>query len=283
MTHLYLSLIFLFTTLFQVHSQSSEFDFIDYLIAKGELQSAILAIEQIANNGTAGQTDSIHYYKGWVLYSQKQLEKSANELGQVTASSVFSPKAPLFAAYNHLHLGNYTQAQTYINRIQPTTTTDSLILLYMQSGISLLQNNWENYQAIRPLIPNDFYGFAKELKILDDIYEHTSQRKQKSPLVAALLSAIIPGSGKIYLGKTGQGISSMLMVTGMGLVTAENYRKNGPTAFSTLFLGTVFTSFYIGNIYGSAKLARVAEYEFNTQNNAKILFHIHIPLRNLYN
>jgi TM2 domain-containing membrane protein YozV len=77
---------------------------------------------------------------------------------------------------------------------------------------------------------------------------------EKSPLIAGVMSAVIPGSGHIYAGHTGDGITAFFL-NGLfiaGTITAihqENYAVAG-------VVGVIGLPFYIGNIYGAANAAK---------------------------
>jgi hypothetical protein len=73
----------------------------------------------------------------------------------------------------------------------------------------------------------------------------------KSPLVAGVLSAIIPGAGKVYAHRPAQGLNSLILVSGFVFSAWEGYRNKGynsPQFYLFSGLGAVF---YIGNIWGS--------------------------------
>jgi hypothetical protein len=96
------------------------------------------------------------------------------------------------------------------------------------------------------------------------------------------MSAILPGSGKFYVGKKGQAISTFVGTVGLGLITWENYRKLGLANVKTIFFGSVFAANYVSNIYGSAVAAKVEENDYQNVMQNQILFNLHIPLRNIF-
>lgn len=76
---------------------------------------------------------------------------------------------------------------------------------------------------------------------------------RKSPLVAGILSAIVPGSGQMYAGHYGDGVASLLLnglfIAGTAVaIHQENYATAG-------VVGVIGLPFYIGNIYGAANAA----------------------------
>ena len=85
---------------------------------------------------------------------------------------------------------------------------------------------------------------------------------EKSPVLAGILSAVLPGSGYIYAEHYGDGITALL-INGLfiaGTITAihnENYPVAG-------IVGGVGVPFYLGSISGSANAAR--KWNLNIRN-----------------
>jgi len=92
---------------------------------------------------------------------------------------------------------------------------------------------------------------VREAAVQIDRYQ---ELPEKSPVLAGVMSAILPGSGYIYAEHYGDGITAFL-INGLfiaGTITAihqENYAVAG-------IVGGVGVPFYLGNIYGSANAAK---------------------------
>lgn len=78
--------------------------------------------------------------------------------------------------------------------------------------------------------------------------------RKKSPVLAGLFSAIIPGSGKIYAGKWKDGLVSFLMTSTAAFMSVRGFNKN-PKSFYPWAMGTLSVVYYSGNVYGSAQSA----------------------------
>ncbi len=94
---------------------------------------------------------------------------------------------------------------------------------------------------------------AKQAATALSTLEQHQELPDKSPLVAGMLSAIVPGSGHIYAGHYGDGITALLLnglfIAGtIVAVKQENYAIAGVA-------GLIGLPFYIGNIYGAANAA----------------------------
>lgn len=104
---------------------------------------------------------------------------------------------------------------------------------------------------------------TKSLERIDTFQERISQQSSlvpllqekktpnKSPILAVTLSAVIPGTGKIYAGRWQDGIFSLLF-TGSNLIAAvRSYNKFGHATPATYIFGALSLGFYGGNLYGS--------------------------------
>lgn len=88
------------------------------------------------------------------------------------------------------------------------------------------------------------------------VLEDYGQEKFKSPLVAGLLSGVIPGSGKLYAGDWKNAIFSLLFV---GINTYQSYRgfsRNGINSAQGWIFGGIGFGYYVGNIYGATWTAK---------------------------
>jgi TM2 domain-containing membrane protein YozV len=92
------------------------------------------------------------------------------------------------------------------------------------------------------------------------IIQQTENQKYKNPYLSVMLSAVIPGSGKMY---SGYWIDGFLTLTTIGITAWQAYRGfaiygiNRP--YSWIF-ASLSASFYISNLYGSFKAANMKNY-----------------------
>lgn len=101
-----------------------------------------------------------------------------------------------------------------------------------------------------------------EVKML---YNYKNYPPYKSPVTAGILSALIPGSGKIYTGQISEGITSFLLNGLFAFISYNNF-QNHHNVRGWIFAG-VTALFYSGNIYGSAVSAQIynagIDYEYS--------------------
>ena len=94
-----------------------------------------------------------------------------------------------------------------------------------------------------------------EQREIINYYKQKLNLPQKSLTTAGLLSAVVPGLGKIYAGEIGDGITALIINGLLGFLAYDNFRA-GHQFRGWLFTGlTAF--FYGGNIYGSVAAAQI--------------------------
>jgi len=128
-------------------------------------------------------------------------------------------------------------------------------------------------------IPDDssFYPAARSFT---DIWSSRPELPdyKKSPLLAGAMSALIPGSGKIYAGDLRSGVSTFLIVGALGVMAAESWSKLGSSDWRTITLSSLFGLFHIANIYGSAVSVSVIRQSYESAQKATLMFNLRIPL-----
>lgn len=260
----------------------SDLPFIEHLINKGYYQEVIRLTDKSSLNQEQGRRDSLNYYRGWAFYSLKNLEQSTLSLLNVGKESPFYMKSRFFAGYNQIFLAHYAEARSIISQITVGEEPHLSLVNFELSGVDLLQGDWQKAKEQLQRVNPNVATLNQQVAALGQITKDLETHRSKSPLLAGVMSGILPGSGKIYVGKTGAGIASMIATVGFGLITWENYRKLGIGNVKTIFFGSIFAANYVSNIYGSVISVRVIENEYRDAKHNQILFQLHIPLRNFF-
>lgn len=146
-----------------------------------------------------------------------------------------------------IHAGEYPKLDTLV-QFSSSLSDDQKI--FLSSSQKLMSGEWykykENKTTAPALIVPEYYQ-----SIVTDI----QTARYKSPYISLGLSAIVPGSGKMYSGYWRDGISSLMVI---GLTAWQAYRGftiyDNKNAYSWIFAGLSAT-FYISNLYGSFKAA----------------------------
>lgn len=82
-------------------------------------------------------------------------------------------------------------------------------------------------------------------------YERFYENDRKSAALAGIYSAVVPGLGKLYIGKKVQGINMFMANAAFALQAYESYRKRGIDSPRFIVFGSLFSVFYLSNIIGS--------------------------------
>ena len=102
---------------------------------------------------------------------------------------------------------------------------------------------------------------------LRDIAIQGSRLPRKSPLLAGTLSALAPGTGRIYAGRKGDGILSLVTLAATTWQAYNGFHRNGVQSVKGWIYGSFGAFLYAGNVYGSAVAVRI----FNQQSEQKLL------------
>jgi hypothetical protein len=83
------------------------------------------------------------------------------------------------------------------------------------------------------------------------------------------MSAILPGSGKLYTNNWGDAVYAMAIV---GISSWLTYYSldNGKIRFDTVLFGSMTAAFYAANIYGSYKSAVVKNQAFTNNIHSEL-------------
>ena len=262
-----------------------DFDFTLYLLGndmKEEAQTLMTNPNTNYFNSKLTQ-DSVNYLKGWTFYSSKELVNASLFFDSVSKESALYAKSTFFNSkqcpYRRLFKIEYNTKKTslILRKILKNYIT------MKKAGLALLERNYEKYKYHSQNFTYQDFRLIEQEQKLNDIYNQLITHKHKSPWVAGIVSAIVPGLGKIYAGSYGEGVSSFLLIGSLGAITAENWIKNGPLNWKTIVFGAIGAVFYVGNIYGSVTSVKIYYEDFNNQQNISILYNIHIPLRTIFN
>lgn len=274
--------VFILTIQLGFCQHKSELQFVEHLVNKGYYQEVIRLTDNYSFVQEQGRQDSLNYYRGWAFYSLKNLEQSTLSLLNVGEESPFYMKSRFFAGYNQIFLGNYVEVRNIFSQMNVRDEPNLSLINFELGGVDILLGNWQKAREQLQQVNPNVATINQQVAALGQINQELETHQSKSPLLAGVMSGILPGSGKIYAGKTGAGIASMIANIGFGLITWENYRKQGIDNAKTIFFGSIFAANYVSNIYGSVISVRVIENDYRDAKHNQILFQLHIPLRNFF-
>jgi len=256
-------LLVIFLIPFSVYPQLSSFDFhsranlkkfADYLFCEGDYLRAIEQYGLLKDHSASDTTD----FKIMLGYSKLGLYKESNKY-----FNGIDEKSNFYSDVYLLSLKNELLIEPKLIIASNAQSLDSIQLKSFRklTTISML------YEAEFNILREDFISpfDEDELNAVASFYDYKVDPHYKSPALAGMLSAIIPGTGKIYVGEWGDGITALLVTSLFAFLAYDNFQADHTTR-AWIFTG-LGAFFYAGNIYGSIASAQIfnakIEFEFN--------------------
>jgi TolA-binding protein len=184
--------------------------------------------------------------------------KHFSVLGEKYKTSRYLPEASFYEGLSYWKIKDREKARTAFDTLSEIFPRSEFAPLALVAG-SLVNFEEQNVTASMKRLEwlTDRYPEypgsknAKEAMTLIDQYPRLPE---KSETLAALMSAVLPGSGYIYADRVGDGITAFLInalfIAGtIAAINGENYAV-------AAIVGGIGLPFYIGNIYGSANAAK---------------------------
>lgn len=247
------------TDTFNFHSPENIKLFADYLFCDKDYLRAIEEYERIDD---LFDNDTINY-KILLGYSNLGLNQESNKFfNKMNSTSTFYPDAYLFSMKNDLIINRKPLKQEVLSVFDSSQKGS----FYRLSLISTLYGDKPLYSKkdfLQNFDPDNQNSLAQ-------LYDYKFDPHYKSPAWAGIFSAIIPGSGKMYVGEWSDGISGLLLTGLFAFLAYDNFNADHTTR-AWIFTG-IGAFFYAGNIYGSVASAQIfnARIDFEFNNGLKL-------------
>lgn len=263
---------------------NTEHEFIRYLLQTKQQDEAIFILKQkLLASRRLSERDSINFLIGKTHYSNQKLEEATFYLHQVgNTNALLQDQSVFLYAYSKAFLNDYEEAYNSLSGYALQEPSLVSLKTFELSGVALLSKNFSAFDSLQ----QNFNSDRLEVKQRQEnfmVYRRDLQKlKTRSPFIAATLSGIIPGLGRVYGGKKATGIYSFIAGSLLGLQVYEAYRKDGINSPRFIIYGTLFSAFYIGNIWGSALSVKISRNEKEEAIRHQVLVDMHIPLRAVF-
>lgn len=123
--------------------------------------------------------------------------------------------------------------------------------LFLETSLALYKQEWATANSLLLKASGDEKYTVPYLNIVQE----AQSIRLKKPWLSAGLSAIVPGTGKIYSGYWKDGLMSFLFTSVAIWQSYRGFNKSGISSVYGWAYGAMGAGFYIGNIYGSIKAA----------------------------
>ena len=226
----------------------------DYLRAAGEYQRYLLHSPQDA--------DSLLYKIGLCYRLSGDTEKAISYFRKIAPRDSVSPfrfTAAYQIAYTYFLDGQHENSLQHLNQIlDDTKNAEEQGKLQILAAFNYLyQKRWSHAEHVLDSMAARDENLNLTASSLSARAREGMNLPRKSPIMAGLFSAVIPGTGKIYCGEYGDGIYSLIITGITGWLAWDGFRENGIRSVRGWVFGSVCGVFYAGNVYGSAIAARI--------------------------
>ncbi len=212
--------------------QPKDSDMIRYKIAVcyrlgGRVENAIQSFKQLLNESSDNKTKSATYYQIGVSYFLMQ---------------------------------QYRESINFLDTSLPQISDEPFRIESQQLiGLSYLMNHeWSSAEKIfNELKETDILGARQKASVFSEYANKGSNLPKRSPLFAGFLSTIVPGAGRLYTGRFGDALTSLITVGITGWQAYDGFSSDGLSSVKGWTLGTLCGIFHAGNIYGSVISAKV--------------------------
>ena len=257
---------------------SEDYPFFKYLSDNNLKQDALTLV-----SGAYAPSDTLDFLRAKVLFSESRFSTASRLFGKVPPSSAFGPEALHYRVVSLASNGDFKGAARTLDQNPYSPGERGYELSALQgAGIALLRADKEEWDRRSTCFTYGDFAMAESERILKEISSSLLSPSRKSPGIAAALSAVVPGAGKVYAGRLGEGVAAFLTVGSLGAITAENWCRHGLSDWRTIVAGTLCATFYLGNIYGSYMSVSVENDERIAAGHTVVLYHIHLPLRYIF-
>lgn len=257
---------------------SEDIGFYEYLSGEGLDTDAGTLVR-----GSYMPADTLDFLRGKELFSTRRWAQASELLSKVPSTSAYWTESFFYHVNSLVFLGQYGPAASeHASREKAFAYSGGPYNeLYAQqgAGLALLRNDKENWLRYSSTFTYSDYTLEESERVMSEIAGSRFSGKQRHAGVAALLSGVVPGAGKVYAGRTGEGVASFLTVGSLAAITAENWNKHGLKDWRTILAGSLCATFYLGNIYGSYISVSIEKDERTKAEDSLIIYHLHIPVR----
>ncbi len=233
----------------------------DAFMAEGEYYRAVTEYKKfLFLFPDSEKADYALFRVGLAHYRGEEYETAAHTFATVReryGGSRIAADSGYFEGLSLWKLGRFDRAETAFDGVVTTYPASEVAPLALL-GKSLVSFDAKNNPGCRNELVRFLASYPKDPRA-DNVREtialldKNQPLPRKSPVLAGVLSAIVPGSGYMYAGRTGDGITA-LIVNGLfiaGTVVAIHQENYAVAAI----VGGIGLPFYVGNIYGSANAA----------------------------
>jgi len=265
---------------FSYYSPENVLRFADFLFEEREYTRAAAEYQRylILGDFRNRPPDSVYFKIGLAYQLANEYQRSSHAFQAILDGfevSSWREAASWQMALNSFFSGRYDESISSAEKILPRISSPEMGRKTRQLiGVNYLyQKKWKEADLyFRELLQTELSDSATQT--LQSFAAQGLRLPQKKKWLAGAMSAVIPGSGKIYAGRTTDGLLSLLTIAATAWQAYEGFHRDGTGSVRGWIFGSLSAYFYLGDLYGSLAAVQI----FNSQNENKLLNQIGVSL-----
>ncbi len=244
------------------YSPENTLKFADYLFAQGDYLRAVGEYQRYMF--IQPKDNEMIRYKIAVCYRLGGKNEHAIQAFRKLLNESSDSKAVSAACYqigvSYFLMQQYSESVSFLDTSLPLMSDDQFRIESQQLiGLSYLMNrDWSSAKKIfNELKETDILEARQKAIVYSEYANNGANLPNRSPILAGFLSTIVPGAGRLYTGRFGDAVTSIITVGITGWQAYDGFSKDGLSSAKGWTLGTLCAIFYAGNIYGSVISAKV--------------------------
>jgi tetratricopeptide (TPR) repeat protein len=235
--------------------------FANYLFCEKDY---LRAIDEYESYLRINEDDSIRFKIALGFLEMEKYDSAIEKFSKIKSTSSFYEASRIEKLKTYFLLNDSAKFISESDSIIASKSQFSTNALKLQSIYNLLTNKHpDKNNFLMQFVSNEKNDALK-------LYDQKTDPHYKIETVAGILSALIPGAGKIYTQNYSDGITAFLLTGLFGYLAYTNFEHDHN------FRGWIFTAvasgFYAGNVYGSVASAQIfnAKINFEFTNGVKL-------------
>ena len=236
--------------------------FADHLRGQGDFQRAISEYQRYLFIGEMEERPHVLYQIGLSFYELGEPFQASEhflEASHLAAGADLRDSARIGYAASLLRSEMYAPFFDVAAPMRLETPSLQLRLTEMTALAHVRRGEWRDAQLVLETMS---HGQAPSrpgapVSPIGDLVERGRNLPRKSPVLAAAMSALVPGTGKIYADRLEDGLNSLILIGGASWLAYEGFRDRGTSSVKGWLFGTVGVALYVGNVYGSTVAVRI--------------------------
>jgi len=233
--------------------------FADHLVSQRHYARAASEYERylLLSNPASAVADSLTLHIGLLLRMAGEPVAAAGHFERVAtrdADTAMGCAAVRQLAFTRWDQGQYREAIELVDarsmaddsHAAPCPTDVIVGASYLMLG------EWESSVARLSAVERAADG--RRGRIADDmarLAREAQEAPRKSPVTAALMSSLLPGTGKMYAGRFQDGLFSLATISLTSWMAIEGFSEDGSSSTKGWIYGGISAWLYAGNIYGT--------------------------------